>query len=95
VVEDVARRAPLDRSRVYATGLSTGSMMAYRLAAEALDLVAAIAPVAGSMVLVLRTVQLRRERGALETDRLRPCLARTRFLSAADARQADAPHRCE
>jgi polyhydroxybutyrate depolymerase len=52
VVEDVARRTPLDRSRVYATGLSNGSMMAYRLAAEASDLVAAIAPVAGSMVLV-------------------------------------------
>jgi polyhydroxybutyrate depolymerase len=32
--------------------MSNGSMMSYRLAAEASDLVAAIAPVAGSMVLV-------------------------------------------
>lgn len=51
VVDDVARRTPVDRTRVYATGLSNGAMMSYRLAAEAPDLVAAIAPVAGSMVL--------------------------------------------
>jgi polyhydroxybutyrate depolymerase len=50
VVDDLARRTPVDRARVYATGLSNGAMMAYRLAAEAPDLVAAIAPVAGSMV---------------------------------------------
>lgn len=42
--------APVDRRRVYATGLSNGAMMAHRLAAEAGDLVAAVAPVAGSMV---------------------------------------------
>ncbi len=41
---------PLDRRRVYATGLSNGAMMAYRLAVEAPDEVAAIAPVAGGMV---------------------------------------------
>src|ERR1700694_1857893 len=51
VVEDVARRTPLDRSRVYATGLSNGSMMAYRLAAEASDRIAAVAGVAGAMSL--------------------------------------------
>jgi polyhydroxybutyrate depolymerase len=51
VVDDLARRTPIDRNRVYATGLSNGAMMAYRLAAEAPDLVAAIAPVAGAMVL--------------------------------------------
>ena len=41
---------PIDHTRIYATGLSNGAMMAYRLAAEASDLVAAIAPVAGSMM---------------------------------------------
>jgi polyhydroxybutyrate depolymerase len=51
VVDDLARRTPVDRARIYATGLSNGAMLAYRLAAEAPDLVAAIAPVAGSMVL--------------------------------------------
>ncbi len=41
---------PIDRGRIYATGLSNGAMMAYRLAVEASDTVAAIAPVAGGMV---------------------------------------------
>ncbi|MGZ7078629.1 MAG: alpha/beta hydrolase family esterase, partial [Thermoanaerobaculia bacterium] len=51
-VDDLSRRTPVDRSRIYATGMSNGSMMSYRMAAEASDLVAAVAPVAGSMVLV-------------------------------------------
>jgi polyhydroxybutyrate depolymerase len=41
---------PIDRARVYATGLSNGAMMAYRLAVEAPDSIAAVAPVAGGMV---------------------------------------------
>ena len=51
VVSDVARYVSIDRTRVFATGFSNGAMMVYRLAAEAPDLVAAIAPVSGSMVL--------------------------------------------
>ena len=35
--------------RVYATGMSNGGMMCYRLAAELSDRIAAIAPVAGTM----------------------------------------------
>ncbi len=50
LLDDLARRTPLDRRRVYATGLSNGAMMAYRLAAQAADRIAAIAPVAGGMV---------------------------------------------
>jgi polyhydroxybutyrate depolymerase len=38
-----------DPGRVYATGISNGAMMAYRLAAEAPDLVAAVAAVAGTL----------------------------------------------
>jgi polyhydroxybutyrate depolymerase len=38
-----------DPSRIYVTGISNGAMMAYRLAAEAPDLVAAVAAVAGSL----------------------------------------------
>ena len=49
VIDDVARAAPVQRTRVYATGHSNGAMMAYRLAAEAADRIAAIAPVGGSM----------------------------------------------
>jgi polyhydroxybutyrate depolymerase len=41
----------IDRRRVYATGLSNGGMMSHRLAAQASDLIAAVAPVAGGMVL--------------------------------------------
>ena len=48
VIEDIARSTPLDRTRVYATGHSNGAMLAYRLAAEAADAIAAIAPVAGA-----------------------------------------------
>jgi polyhydroxybutyrate depolymerase len=51
VLEDVARRTPVDQSRIYATGLSNGSMMAYRLAAQASERIAAVAGVAGTMTL--------------------------------------------
>lgn len=51
LLDDLERRHPYDRTRVYATGLSNGAMMSYRLAAELSDRIAAIAPVAGSMVL--------------------------------------------
>ncbi len=50
VLDDVARRLPVDRERVYATGMSNGAMMAHRLGAEASERIAAIAPVAGGMV---------------------------------------------
>ncbi|MDP1718308.1 MAG: PHB depolymerase family esterase [Burkholderiales bacterium] len=51
MLDDLARRTPVDRSRIYATGLSNGSMMAYRLAAEAPERIAAVAGVAGAMTL--------------------------------------------
>ncbi len=50
LLDDLAQRHPYDRTRVYATGLSNGAMMSYRLAVELSDRIAAIAPVAGSMV---------------------------------------------
>jgi polyhydroxybutyrate depolymerase len=52
VIDDLGRRTPIDRKRIYATGMSNGAMMTYRLAAEASDLIAAAAPVAGAMILV-------------------------------------------
>ena len=48
---DLGARQPVDRRRVYATGLSNGAMMAWRLAVEASEHIAAIAPVAGAKVL--------------------------------------------
>ena len=49
LVEDVAGRVPLDSRRIYATGFSSGGMMVYRLACDAADLFAAIAPVAANI----------------------------------------------
>lgn len=48
VVGHVSRALDVDRSRVFATGMSNGGMMAYRLACDASDLFRAIAPVAGT-----------------------------------------------
>lgn len=39
----------IDAKRIYATGISNGGMMAYRLACELSDQIAAIAPVAGAL----------------------------------------------
>jgi len=48
LLDEVAARFPVDAARVYATGLSNGAMMSYRLAADLSDRIAAIAPVAGA-----------------------------------------------
>ena len=50
VLKRLAADLPLDRTRVYVTGHSNGAMMAYRLAAEAADRIAAVGAVAGMMV---------------------------------------------
>jgi polyhydroxybutyrate depolymerase len=49
LIEYFDDRANIDRSRVYSTGVSNGSFMSYRLAIEASDSFAAIAPVVGLM----------------------------------------------
>jgi polyhydroxybutyrate depolymerase len=51
LLDKLAENFPIDRRRIYATGMSNGGMMAHRLAAEASDIIAAVAPVAGGMVL--------------------------------------------
>jgi len=51
LINELADKFPIDRRRVYATGMSNGGMMAHRLAAEASDVIAAVAPVAGGLVL--------------------------------------------
>jgi polyhydroxybutyrate depolymerase len=47
LVEQIAGMLCIDPSRVFATGMSNGGFLSHRLACEAGDLVAAIAPVAG------------------------------------------------
>lgn len=51
VLDDLSARVRIDKRRIYATGLSNGAMMAYRLATEASDRIAAVAGVAGAMSL--------------------------------------------
>ena len=48
VVARVSRQLSVDQRRIYATGMSNGGLMAYRLACEAPELIRAIAPVAGT-----------------------------------------------
>jgi polyhydroxybutyrate depolymerase len=49
VLDDLAGVASVDRRRVFATGMSNGATMSYRLAAEMSDRIAAIALVGGPM----------------------------------------------
>jgi polyhydroxybutyrate depolymerase len=49
VVDDVAAKHKVHRGRVFSTGISNGGLMSHRLAADASDLVAAIAPVVGGV----------------------------------------------
>jgi polyhydroxybutyrate depolymerase len=49
VIDDISSRTRVDHRRIYVSGHSNGGIMAYRMAAEASDRIAAIAPVAGAM----------------------------------------------
>lgn len=49
LLDKLATELPIDTSRVYATGLSNGGMMAHRLGIELSDRIAAIAPVISSL----------------------------------------------
>lgn len=49
LIDRFAKDLNVDRQRVYATGISNGGMMCYRLGCDLADRVAAIAPVAAAM----------------------------------------------
>jgi polyhydroxybutyrate depolymerase len=49
LIDQLSADYPVDRHRVYVTGLSNGAMLAYRYAARYPDRIAAIAPVAGTI----------------------------------------------
>jgi polyhydroxybutyrate depolymerase len=49
LLDDLAKVVACDHKRVYATGMSNGAIMVYRLACELSDRIATIAPVAGPM----------------------------------------------
>ncbi|MDO8734757.1 MAG: PHB depolymerase family esterase [Elusimicrobiota bacterium] len=48
LINQIEKELKIDGRRIYATGISNGGMMAYRLACELSDKIAAIAPVAGA-----------------------------------------------
>jgi len=49
LLDDLGGMVTIDPGRVYATGMSNGAIMVYRLASELSDRIAAIAPVSGPM----------------------------------------------
>jgi polyhydroxybutyrate depolymerase len=49
LLDDLTQVYHVDSRRIYATGMSNGAVMTYRLASELSDRIAAIAPVSGSM----------------------------------------------
>jgi polyhydroxybutyrate depolymerase len=49
VLDDLATRLAVDHTRVYATGISNGGFMSYRVAIDLAPRIAAIAPVAGAL----------------------------------------------
>ncbi len=51
LLDDLATVVNVDPKRVFATGMSNGAMMCYRLAAELSNRIAAIAPIAGTMAI--------------------------------------------
>jgi len=50
LLDELGQVLPVDPQRVYATGMSNGGMLAYRLACELSHRIAAIGPVAGGMM---------------------------------------------
>lgn len=50
MLDTIAHQYPIDRRRIYATGISNGGMMAYRLACQLSDVLAAIGVVAGTQM---------------------------------------------
>lgn len=54
VIDRLAEALPVDRSRVYIAGISSGGMMAQRMACEKADRIAAVATVAGTMPVELK-----------------------------------------
>jgi polyhydroxybutyrate depolymerase len=49
LIEKIAKEYPIDRRRVFSTGISNGGLMSYRLACEMPDQIRAIAPIAASI----------------------------------------------
>lgn len=53
MVNQVSKESNVDRSRIFATGISNGGFMSHRLAAEASDVFSAVAPIVGGMAVLI------------------------------------------
>jgi polyhydroxybutyrate depolymerase len=53
LIDHLSLQYPIDRERIFASGISNGGQMSYRLACERSDRIKAIAPVAASMAITL------------------------------------------
>ena len=62
VIDKICADYKIDKNRIYATGISNGGMMSYRLGLELSDRIAAIAPVVGALPVNL--VEKAKESGA-------------------------------
>lgn len=51
LIDHLSQKHKIDNQRIYATGISNGAMMSYRLACELSNKIAAVAPVCGAMPL--------------------------------------------
>lgn len=51
LLDDLPKHFAIDPARIYATGMSNGAMMTHRVAVELADHIAAVAPVAGSLMI--------------------------------------------
>lgn len=51
LLDELPKVVNVDSKRIYATGMSNGAMMCYRVAAELSERIAAVAPVSGTMVI--------------------------------------------
>ena len=77
-VDDVAKRNPVDRARLYLVGFSNGGMLAYRIAAEHPEIVAAVAVASGTIGGVPAANEPEWSVAAAKAAGVRPCPARTR-----------------
>lgn len=57
LLDDLVQTLNVDPRRIYVTGMSNGAIMAYRLAAELSDRIAAIAPVSGPLGVQVQQVK--------------------------------------
>ncbi len=57
LIDELSARYAIDARRVYLTGMSNGAMMAYRLAAEHPERIAAVAAVAGGLAIAPEAVR--------------------------------------